>query len=254
MRLTAKGSFGVGLRLNHDDTERTRKLRSQCFGGVFGWHGFLRRHGPGLKLSLSVLLIGVITSGCATQILREGWAIETSPIGERQSAAYSGPVATKMDNGDLVFEYEARRARLGMLGSWGSSTELGRHRITNVVSFASLRPVTSLSQLRKMAFEWPVADSNTDLMKVRELPFLHFERGNKGRFRLPQRECVLRYKTWIWYVPPSKEGDLPLACVISERRLETPWYAYPARIALFPIVLVGDIFVGMFWVFRTDDL
>lgn len=200
-----------------------------------------------------MLLMVLIGSGCSIQILREGWAVETAAMGEGRINTYSGPVATKMENGDLVFEYEARRERLGMLGSWGSRRELGKHRVTNLVSRASLRPAANLSQWRKMVLECPVADNNTNPTRGLRLPLLEF-RWQQRRLTLPQSECVLWAKTWIWYVPPEKEGDLPLACVISKRKLEAPWYAYPARIALFPIVLVGDIFVGMLWVFRSDDL
>jgi len=198
-----------------------------------------------LKLTTPLLLV-IISTGCSTHMLQHGLAIHTTPVGASQMAGYTDPIASKTTNGDIVFEYDVRVEQYGMMGYWhGPHKVLGRERLTNVVSAASLRPATNFWRLGIATADCPAATMEFDIAAASQrLPLLDRQASGQGRWAFPRRECVLWVGEWVWYVPPRRDGDMPLASVLSQETTRTPGYAHPARILLFPVVLVGDI---LYW-------
>lgn len=176
---------------------------------------------------------------------REGWAFRISPVGASQMPGYSDPIATKNENGDIIFLYDAQVVHYGMLGHWtGPHKVVGMERLTNVVAVASLRPVTNFWRLSSGTPTYPVASRDTSGIASGVLPVLDYDISSDGQVTYPSRECVLWVGDWVWYVPPQHDGDIPMAAVVSTDTTRTPGYAYPIRVVLFPVLLVADI---LYW-------
>jgi hypothetical protein len=188
-------------------------------------------------LGLTALLCG----GCSTQMLREGWAIGTSPVGASQMHGFSQPIARMSENGDLSFQYDARVVRYGMLGHWSApAAVLGMVRLTNFVSRASLCPATNLWRLDIRNSVFPVANEGTSNTAPVILPVSGYQISSNHMI-YPSQECILWASDWVWYVPPQHEGDMPKAAILSKDTVRTPGSVYPLRIVLFPVVFVGDV-------------
>jgi hypothetical protein len=192
-------------------------------------------------VALSLLLL---CAGCSTQMLKEGWADHTSPVGASQMNGYSPPVATKVAAGNVRFEYDVQVVRYGMLGHWsGPYRIMGRERVTNIVDQAALRSATNFWQMMIDHAICPAAAQSYRTAGSGSLPVL--ESQIKGDvLTYPSTECVLWASDWVWYVPPRDDGAVPMAAVVSADRTTTRRHVYPLRIALFPVLLVGDI---LYW-------
>lgn len=198
-----------------------------------------------LKLTVTPLLV-IICSGCSTHMLRYGLAIHTTPVGASQLAGYKDPVATKTAGGDVVFKYDVQVEQYSTMGYWhGPPKILSRQRLTNVLAVTSLRPATNLWRLGIDRADCPVVAKDSGItVPLQTLPLMERQLSGEGCWAFPARECVMWVGDWVWYVPPRRDGDTPLASVLSEETTRTPGYAYPVRILLFPLVLVGDI---LYW-------
>ncbi|HEY1787272.1 MAG TPA: hypothetical protein VGJ73_03915 [Verrucomicrobiae bacterium] len=170
-------------------------------------------------------------------------------MGASEMHGYTEPATTKTESGDLIFQYDAQIVRYGMFGHFSGFTEphtiLGKVRITNVVSRASLCPATKFDEYLSIpASVCPAANNDKNIMRRDTLPVRVCQLNDDGRWIYPSEECLIFAGDWYWYVPPKHDGDIPYAAIISKDTTRTPAAIYPVRVVLFPFVLAGDL---VFW-------
>jgi hypothetical protein len=201
-------------------------------------------------VSLFIVALGILESGCSVYMWREGWAIQATTLDAYEMADYRRPVASKMKNGDVVFKYDVRLARYGVTGTLNDNQQvLGLERITNIVSGANLHPITQIWSLLNEPCICPTkriypiaSDTNAFVRSGQSLPILKIKLESNGSFRFPAEECVVWDTDYIWYTPPLHTNDVPKAAILSQETIHTPGYLYPVKVVLFPFFVLGDMF------------
>jgi hypothetical protein len=183
-------------------------------------------------------------------MIRHGWQVEATTLSSQSMDGYRSPELIKMPDGGVEFRYHVRVTRLGAFGHWGgTSKEFGLERRVRHISPQRLVSPLGFPSLHSDSAVWKRTSSPDAIVSESHVVPEAEARWVSGQLVYPDRECFFWSSNYFWYIPPLAQGELPRVALLVEDEYLTPWWAYPLRIILFPLVLFADGVIGPIYIF-----